>query len=82
MHTDGVIVGIVIGVVVVALVALMRWADTRDRAKGHVNRGMGEVRSSIRQSRLNTHALRHGGRNSGVPTPHELARRNARRNGR
>jgi hypothetical protein len=77
-----VVIGIVVGVVLVLLVVIMRWADKRDRAKGHVNRGMGEVRSTIRQSRLNTHALRHGGGKSGVPSPHELARRNARRQGR
>jgi FtsZ-interacting cell division protein ZipA len=77
-----VIVGIVVGVVIVLLLVVMRWADRRDRAKGHVNRGMGEVRATIRQSRLNTHSLRHGGGQSGVPTPHQLARRNAKRQGR
>jgi FtsZ-interacting cell division protein ZipA len=74
-----VIVGIVVGVVIVVLLVVLRWADKRDRAKGHVNRPMGEVRSTIRQSRLNTQALRRGGGRSGVPTPHELARRNAKR---
>jgi hypothetical protein len=26
----------------------MRWADRRDRAKGHVNRSTGEMKSAIR----------------------------------
>lgn len=69
------IVGIVIGVVVVLLLVVMRWADKRDRAKGHVNRRMGDIRSSIRQERLNSRALRGGGGRAGVRTPHEFARR-------
>ena len=73
------IVGIVIGVVIVVLLAVMRWADRRDRAKGHLNRPIGDVRSTIRQNRLNTQALRRGGGRAGVPSPHEFARRNRKR---
>lgn len=73
------IVGIVAGAVLVVLLVVLRWADKRDRAKGHVNRPMSEVRSTIRQNKLNTHALRRGGGRDGVPTPHELARRNSKR---
>jgi hypothetical protein len=43
-----VIVGIVVVVVIVLLAAVMKWADRRDRAKGHVNRGAGDLRSVIR----------------------------------
>jgi hypothetical protein len=79
MHTDRVIVGIVIGVVLVLLVVIMRWADKRDRAKGHINRGMGEIHSTMRQGRLNMRSLRGGGGREGVPSPHEFARRSTRR---
>ena len=79
------IAGIVIGgivAVLVLLVLLMRWADKRDRAKGHVNRGMGEIRSTIRANRVNTRTLRSSRTGQGAMTPHEFARRNARRQGR
>jgi FtsZ-interacting cell division protein ZipA len=76
-----VIVGIVIAAVLILLVVIMLWANKRDRAKGHINRGMGDIRGTIRQERLNMQALRRGGGRAGVPSPHELARRNARRPG-
>lgn len=79
MHTGLVVVGIVIGVVVVLLVVVMRWADKRDRAKGHINRGMGDIRSTMRQGRLNMRSLRGGGGRAGVSSPHEFARRNNKR---
>jgi FtsZ-interacting cell division protein ZipA len=43
-----VVVAIVVVAVVVVLFGVMRWADRRDRAKGHVNRSTGEMKSAIR----------------------------------
>jgi hypothetical protein len=74
-----VVVGIVIGVVLVLLIGVMRWADKRDRAKGHVNRGMGDIRSTIRANRVNTRVLRSRGGAQGAVSPHEFARRNSKR---
>jgi FtsZ-interacting cell division protein ZipA len=74
-----VVVGIIVGAVLVVLVVVMKWADRRDRAKGHVNRKMGDIRSTIRQDRLNTQALRRGGGRGGVPTPHEFRGKQRRR---
>jgi hypothetical protein len=73
-----VLVAIVIVAVVVALFILMKWADRRDRAKGHVNRSIGDIRGTIRQDRLNTQALRRGGGRAGVPSPHEFRNRQDR----
>ena len=42
------VVIVVIVAVLVGLAVVMRWADRRDRAKGHVNRGVGDMRSAIR----------------------------------
>lgn len=39
-------IGIVLGLAL--LYAMLRWADKRDRAKGHVNRRAGEVKDAIR----------------------------------
>ena len=41
------LVVIVIVAVLLLLVALMRWADRRDRARGHVNRLPGDLRAAI-----------------------------------
>ncbi|HZC70956.1 MAG TPA: hypothetical protein VE442_09695 [Jatrophihabitans sp.] len=72
------VVAIVIGAVLVLLLLVMRWADKRDRAKGHVNRGIGEIRSSVRNERLNMLGRRHGGARAGMPTPQEYARKRDR----
>ncbi|HKC26602.1 MAG TPA: hypothetical protein VKB75_01200 [Jatrophihabitans sp.] len=70
-----VLVLIVVAVVLVGLVVLMKWADRRDRAKGHINRGMGDISSTIRASKMNTRAVRSiAGRQAGV-SPHEFAKR-------
>jgi FtsZ-interacting cell division protein ZipA len=67
-----VIVGIVIVVVLVALVAVMKWADRRDRANGHTNRRMGDVRSTIREQRMNARMLRQPGARSAARSPHHV----------
>jgi hypothetical protein len=68
-----VLVAVIIVVAVIAgLFVIMKWADRRDRAKGHVNRGIGEIRSTMRQDRLNTQALRRGGGRGGMSSPHEF----------
>jgi FtsZ-interacting cell division protein ZipA len=67
-----VIVGIVIGSVIVALVVIMKWADRRDRAKGHVNRGMGDIRSTMRDQRRNARLLRQPGARGATRSPHSL----------
>jgi hypothetical protein len=69
----------VIVLVVIGLVVLMRWADKRDRANGHVNRGMGDIRSNIRATRTNAKLLRQPGGRQAAKTPHEFARRDDRR---
>ena len=74
MHTDSVIVGAVIVVVLVALVVVMRWADRRDRANGHINRRMGDVRSTIQDQRRNARLLRQPGGRSAARSPHEIRR--------
>jgi hypothetical protein len=56
--------------VVLALVAVMVWADRRDRAKGHVNRGFGDLGRTLRSDRENLRAIRRRG-GQGV-TPHQL----------
>lgn len=61
--------------VLVGLVVLMKWADRRDRAKGHVNRGMGEITSTIRASKMNTRTLRNPGARNAALSPHEFAKR-------
>lgn len=67
--------------VLVLLVAVMLWADKRDRAKGHVNRGFGEIRSTLRDNRMNARTLRRPGGNQAAVSPHEFARRTGRRPG-
>jgi FtsZ-interacting cell division protein ZipA len=52
-----VVVIIVIVAVLVVLVAVMRWADRRDRAKGHINRGVGDMKSAIRKGKEHKIAL-------------------------
>ena len=47
------LVAIIIVVVLLLLVAVMRWGDRRDRAKGHVNRRTGDLRSAIRAGKEN-----------------------------
>ena len=42
------VVAIVVVAVVVALFVIMKWADRRDRAKGHVNRGARDLKTAIR----------------------------------
>jgi hypothetical protein len=65
-----VVLSIVIGVVLVLLV-VMKWADRRDRAKGHVNRGMGELMSTMRAERMNMRNLRRTG-GAGAVSPHQF----------
>ena len=65
---------IVVVVVLLGLVVVMRWADRRDRANGHTNRRMGDVRSTIREQRLNTRLLRQPGGRSAARSPHEVRR--------
>lgn len=71
--------GIVIGGVLVLLIVVMKWADRRDRANGHTNRGMGDIRSTIRADRSNMRTLRSRGGSQGAVSPHEFARRNSKR---
>jgi FtsZ-interacting cell division protein ZipA len=52
-----VLVVIVIVAVLVVLAVLMRWADRRDRANGHVNRGVRDMRSAIRSGKEHKIAL-------------------------
>lgn len=75
------VVAIVIAAVIIVLIVIMKWADRRDRAKGHVNRGFGEISSTLRASRLNTRTLRSRGGRQGAVSPHEFARRLGRRPG-
>jgi FtsZ-interacting cell division protein ZipA len=72
-----VVVAIVIVAVVALLVVVMKWADRRDRAKGHVNRGMGEIRAAVRETRANTRSLRRPG-SYGAVSPHEHSNRHDR----
>jgi uncharacterized protein YoxC len=74
-----VIVGIVIVIVAVLLllVVVMKWADKRDRAKGHVNRTMGEIRATMRADRMNTRNLRRPG-SYGAVSPHQLRNKEQR----
>ena len=76
------VVAIVIGVVIVLLVVVMKWADKRDRAKGHVNRRMGDIRRTMRQDRLNLRTLRAGGPKAGGRSPHEFRNKSDRYRGR
>jgi hypothetical protein len=66
-----VIVAIVVVAVLVALVVVMKWADRRDRAKGHVNRSIGEIRSTVRTNRMDLRTRRYSGyrRPSQPPRP-------------
>lgn len=73
-HTDGVIVAIVVVLVLIALVVVMKWADKRDRANGHINRRMGDVRSTIRDQRRNARMLRSPGGRSVGRSPHDIRR--------
>jgi FtsZ-interacting cell division protein ZipA len=41
-------IAIVVVAVVVVLFVVMKWADRRDRAKGHVNRGSRDLKNAIR----------------------------------
>jgi FtsZ-interacting cell division protein ZipA len=72
--TGGVVVGIVIVGVLIALVFVMKWADRRDRANGHTNRSIGDMRSTIRDQRTNLRTLRRPGGNQGARSPHEVRR--------
>jgi hypothetical protein len=76
-----VIVAIVIVCVLVLLVAVMFWADKRDRAKGHVNRGFFELSSTLRANRINSRTLRSRGGKDAAVSPHEFGRRVGRRPG-
>jgi FtsZ-interacting cell division protein ZipA len=69
-----VIVGIVIVVVLIALIVIMKWADRRDRANGHTNRRIGDVRSTIRDQRQNARMLRQPGGRTAARSPHEIRR--------
>jgi Flp pilus assembly protein TadB len=63
----------VVVAVIVMLIAVMRWADKRDRARGHVNRSMGDIRSTIRANRVNMRTLRsRGGGSRAAMSPHEF----------
>ena len=66
------LVAIVIGCVIVALIVLMKWADRRDRANGHTNRGMGDIRSTMRDQRRNARLLRQPGSQGAARSPHTL----------
>ena len=66
------LVAVIIVVVLVALVVIMKWADRRDRARGHTNRRMGDIRSTIRDQRQNTRLLRQRGGRSAARSPHEV----------
>lgn len=66
------IVGIVIGCVVIALIVIMKWADRRDRANGHLNRGMGDIRLTMRDQRRNARLLRQPGARGATRSPHSL----------
>jgi hypothetical protein len=57
-------------VVLIALVVIMKVADKRDRANGHTNRRMGDVRSTIREQRTNARMLRQPGGRSAARSPH------------
>jgi hypothetical protein len=65
---------VVVAVVLVALVFVMAWADRRDRANGHVNRSMGDVRATIREQRTNLKTLRRAGGTEASRSPHEIRR--------
>jgi FtsZ-interacting cell division protein ZipA len=52
-----VLVIIVIVAVIVVLVVVMAWADRRDRAKGHVNRGVRDMGAAIRAGKEQKLAL-------------------------
>ncbi|MDT4916212.1 MAG: hypothetical protein QOH89_912 [Pseudonocardiales bacterium] len=71
-HTGPVIVGIVIVSVIVVLVVVMRWADRRDRANGHVNRGMGDIQTTMRDQRRNARLLRNPAARSVARSPHDV----------
>lgn len=66
------IVGIVIGSVVVVLVVVMKWADRRDRANGHVNRSMGDIHTTILAQRRNARLLRNPAARSVARSPHDV----------
>lgn len=68
------IVAVVVVVVLIALVVIMRWADKRDRANGHINRRAGDLRSTIRDQRRNARMLRQPGGRSAARSPHEIRR--------
>jgi FtsZ-interacting cell division protein ZipA len=65
---------VVIVVVLVALLVIMKWADKRDRANGHINRRMGDLRSTIRDQRRNARVLRSPGGRSAARSPHDIRR--------
>jgi hypothetical protein len=67
-------VPVIVVVVLGALVALMKWADKRDRANGHVNRSAGDLRSTIRDQCRNARMLRQPGGRSAARSPHEIRR--------
>lgn len=66
------IVAIVIVAVIVALVVIMKWADRRDRANGHVNRGMGDMADTLRAQRRNARLARNPAAKGIARSPHEV----------
>jgi hypothetical protein len=69
-----VIVGIVIVAVIVALVAVMIWADRRDRANGHVNRRMGDLGATLHDQRRNARLIRNPAAKGAARSPLEIRR--------
>lgn len=65
------VIGIVVGVVIVALIVLLKWADRRDRANGHRSRKITEIMSTMRAERMNMRNLRRPG-GYGAVSPHEF----------
>jgi hypothetical protein len=68
------VVAVAIGVVLIAMVVTMKWADRRDRRNGHVNRGMADISSTIRTQRNNARVLRHPAGRGAARSPHDLSR--------
>lgn len=66
MHNVDMIVAIVIGAVLALLAVLLKWADRRDLAKGHVNRGMGDIRATMRARRVHLRSYRRLARFGGL----------------
>lgn len=68
------IVGIVIVSVIVVLVMVMKWADRRDRANGHINRSMGDLDATMRAQRRNARLLRNPAARDLARSPHDVPR--------